>query len=250
MIDYDQELRRHNAAFRRALDIARTDHVLDIGCGAGESTRDAARVAVEGRVLGIDSSQQMIERANAVTGPANVEYRCSDAARCALTGQFDLAISRFGTMFFAEPIAAFANIRDALKPRGRLVMIVWQTRERNEWALEIQRAVATSSSAESSRAFSLGDPHSAQDILHAAGFADLAFDEVHEPVFYGHDTASALGFVSEFLTVREALAKLSAVERERARGRLRTLIAAHQTAEGVLFDSRAWIISARRAYDN
>jgi SAM-dependent methyltransferase len=255
MIDYDLELRRHNAAFRGALGIAHTDCALDVGCGAGETTRDAARTACQGRAFGIDRSEKMIERARALTlaaGIPNASYACADVERYSFPlAQFDIAISRFGTMFFADPTLAFGNIRLALKPLGRLVMIVWQARDRNEWAMEIRHSVAGGEAAAryaaaSSQAFSLGDPRVAQDILQTAGFIDVTFDEVHEPVCYGHDNESALAFVSQFLSVQEALSSLDENAREQAQERLRALLETHHTPDGVFFDSRAWIISARR----
>jgi len=256
MIDYDLELRRHNAAFRSALSIAHTDRALDIGCGAGETTRDAARMASQGSALGIDRSEEMIRRARALTlaeGLHNASYEHADVERHSLpSARFDIAISRFGTMFFDDPTSAFSSIRLALKPLGRLVMIVWQAREQNEWAMEIERAVARGEAAArytaaSARAFSLGDPRAARELLKTAGFSDVAFAEVHEPVFYGHDTESALAFVSQFLSVREALGVLNEDARERAQERLHTLLEAHHTPDGTFFDSRAWIVSAARS---
>lgn len=256
MIDYDLELRRHNAAFRGALGIAPTDRSLDIGCGAGETTRDAARMASQGSALGMDRSEEMIQRARALTlaeGPRNASYEHADVERHSFpVAELDIAISRFGTMFFTDPVAAFSNIRLALRPLGRLVMMVWQAREQNEWATEIERAVARGEAAArytaaSSQAFSLGDPRAARDMLQTAGWIDVAFDEVHEPVFYGHDTDGALAFVSQFLSVQAALGSLNEDARERARARLRALLEARRTPDGVCFDSRAWIISARRA---
>jgi ubiquinone/menaquinone biosynthesis C-methylase UbiE len=251
MIDYDLELRRHNTAFRSALSIAPADRCLDIGCGAGETTRDAARMASQGSARGIDRSEEMIKRARALTlaeGLPNASFEHGDVERYAFPSDgFDVAISRFGSMFFADPASAFSNIRRALRPLGRLAMIVWQAREQNEWAVEIQRAVAaTRQTPANSQAFSLGEQRVAQDILQTAGFSDVTFDEVHEPVFYGSDIESALSFVSQFLSVQEALSALNESARAQAQDRLRALLQTHQTPDGVLFDSRAWIISARR----
>jgi ubiquinone/menaquinone biosynthesis C-methylase UbiE len=250
VLDYDQELRRHHAAFRRACSVARTDHVLDIGCGAGETTREAARSASEGRAIGIDRSDAMIERADTRArkeGIENVSFVCADVETHAFPAhQLDIAISRFGSMFFSDPVAAFSNIRRALKPLGRLVMIVWQTRERNEWATEIPRALAGGEVSPAVwQAFSLGDPAAVRQTLTAAGFSDVTFDEVHEPVFYGADTESAFAFVSQFLLVQETLKTLDESDRKRALDRLRSLLEQHLEPDGVWFDSRAWIIAAR-----
>src|SRR5918997_1528248 len=114
-MDYDAELRLHNKALRRACAILAHERVLDIGCGAGQTTREAARVASHGSAMGIDTSAPMIARARALAaaeGLRNVRFEHGDAQVHPLPSQgFDVAISRFGTMFFADPVAAFRNIR-------------------------------------------------------------------------------------------------------------------------------------------
>jgi ubiquinone/menaquinone biosynthesis C-methylase UbiE len=116
---YDAELRRHNEHFRAAADVQPGGHVLDVGCGAGQSTRQAARAAVDGSALGMDPSAPMLERARRLSddeGLRNVSYQQGDAETHPFPpAHFDLCISRFGTMFFADPIAAFANIGRALR---------------------------------------------------------------------------------------------------------------------------------------
>src|SRR5262245_34295567 len=103
-VDYDAELQRHHQALRRAWGIRSHDHVLDIGCGAGQTTRDAARLAQAGRALGVDVSASMIERARQLAeaaGLPNVSFERADAAVHSFPARsFDVAISRFGTMFF------------------------------------------------------------------------------------------------------------------------------------------------------
>lgn len=255
MLDYDLELQHHNLALRRAYAIRASDRVLDVGCGTGQTTREAAQLASAGSVLGIDRSNEMIERARLLTRQAelhNVEYVCADAEQYELRREhFDVAISRFGTMFFADPVAAFSNLRNALCPDGRLVMMVWQQRDRNEWATSIERALVPDD-AETTRslavppAFSLGDQEVVTRLLDSTGFATPTFDEVDAAVFYGRDVEAAFGFVSGFSTVNEKLARLDADERARAVDRLRHLLAEHQRVDGVWFDSRAWIVSARR----
>ncbi|MGO1070404.1 class I SAM-dependent methyltransferase [Lysobacter sp. CA199] len=255
MIDYDLELQHHNDVLRRACAIRASDRVLDVGCGTGQTAREAARLATSGSVLGIDRSNEMIERARALAGEAelsNVEYVCADAEGHLLSREsFDVAISRFGTMFFGHPVAAFSNIRNALRPDGRLVMMVWQSRDRNEWATSIER-VFTSDEAGSTnagavpQAFSLGDPDVVKRLLDSAGFVAPSFDEVNAPVFYGRDVDSAFEFVSAFSTVQEKVARLDVQQCTRAFDRLRQLLAEHQRGDGVWFESRAWIVAARR----
>ena len=113
---YDAELRRHNVHFRAAADVRLGDHVLDIGCGTGQTTREAARAAADGRALGVDVSALMLERARRLAdakGLHNVTFERGDAQshRFASEG-FDLAISRFGMMFFSDPLAAFRHLAE------------------------------------------------------------------------------------------------------------------------------------------
>ena len=256
MIDYDLELQHHNAVLRRAYEIRASDRVLDVGCGAGQTTREAAQLATAGTVLGIDRSDAMIERARALAlaaGLHNVDHECADVERYALPRErFDVAISRFGTMFFVDPVIAFSHIRSALRPDGRLVMMVWQQHERNEWATSIERALApddakVARSPAAMQAFSLGDPDAVRRILESAGFAAPTFDDVRTSVYYGSDVDAAFEFVSGFSTVQEMAARLDVHPRERALDRLRQVLTAHRQADGVWFDSSAWIVAARRS---
>jgi SAM-dependent methyltransferase len=249
---YDAELRRHNEVFRAAVKVGPRDRVLDIGCGAGQSTLDAARVAVEGCVLGVDVSAEMIEIARQRSTEEelrNVTFERSDAQlQVVPSASFDLCISRFGVMFFADPAAAFANIGQAMRPGARLVWMVWQCQGRNEWATAIQRALAPgiAISASAATPFSLGDPAIAAEILRASGFVSVDFAEVHEPVFYGLDVEAAYDALIGLQLVKDPLARAD-VDVDAALRRLRDLLDAHMTADGVLFDSRAWIITALRA---
>jgi SAM-dependent methyltransferase len=249
---YDAELRRYNELLRVAVNAGIRDRVLDIGCGAGQTTREAARVAVEGSVLGVDVSAEMLEVArgrSAEEGLRNIGFEQGDAQVQAFpAAHFDLCISRFGVMFFADPAAAFANIGRAMRPGARLVWMVWQSQEHNEWATAISRALVPGTGASSNAgAFSLSDPAVATGILTMAGFASIGFAEVREPVFYGPDADAAYESVIGLGFAKQALADVEAAAADEALQRLRALLNAHLAADGVLFDSRAWIITAHRA---
>jgi ubiquinone/menaquinone biosynthesis C-methylase UbiE len=161
---YDAELQRHSELLRQAIDarLDDHDHVLDIGCGAGQTTRQAAKTARAGSGFGVDISVAAIERARRLAraeGLRNVTFEQADAQVHPFPPErFDLAISRFGTMFFDHPVAAFANIGRALRPAGRLVMMVWQARERNEWDVSIRRALDAAAAPGGPDPFSLADP--------------------------------------------------------------------------------------------
>jgi SAM-dependent methyltransferase len=251
LFDYDAELRLHNELFRAAARVGSRDRVLDIGCGTGQSTREAACAAVAGSAVGVDTSAPMLQRARQLSddkGLANVTYQQADAQVHRFPPPpFDLCISRFGTMFFADPVAAFTNVGRALRPAARLVLLVWQGRDRNEWATAIRQTLTAASAAPGGPdAFSLADPTVTEGILAAAGFADVTFTDVHEPVFYGPDSATALDAVLRLLKFEDLLVDLNAVAAEHARTRLRATLDAHTTDGGVYFDSRAWLVTARR----
>jgi SAM-dependent methyltransferase len=247
--DYDAELRRHNEALRRAVDVQLHDHVLDIGCGTGQTTREAGRTAQAGSALGVDASAPAIERARELAradGLRNVTFEHANAQVHRFPPErFDLALSRFGTMFFDDPIAAFANIKQALRPAGRLVMMVWQAQERNEWHVAIHQSLGAACASEGPDAFSLADPQTVTEILQAAGFAGVDFTDVGEPVYYGPDVATALDWARGFRCTNEVLKGLDAAAATRVVERLSDMLAGHLSDGGVWFNSRAWIVTAR-----
>lgn len=249
MLDgYDDELRLHDEVFRRACAVGAGDRVLDIGCGSGRTTCDAARRAGEGSALGVDISAAAVERARELgRGLNNVAFECADAQVHPFpSARFDLAISRFGVMFFRDPEAAFVNIAAALKPNGRLVMMTWQAAADNEWNVAIRHALTGAGApavTEGSAAFSLADPADVTGHLEAAGFADIAFADVREPVYYGPDVDAALGWVRGFASTRAMAERLDPAA---ATSALRETLAAHLSDDGVWFGSRAWLITARR----
>lgn len=250
MVDYDAELRLYAEVFPTAWEVGPREDVVDIGCGTGGTTRQAGRLAVDGSALGIDVSAAAVAEARRVTredGLRNVAFECGDAQIHGFADRgFDLAISRFGTMFFSEPVAAFSNIGRGLRHGGRLVMMVWQAWEQNEWAVAIDRALGGRTDSAGLDPFSLGDPAAVRAILHAAGFADVTFADIRRPVYYGPDVDAALGWVGGFTSTREALERLDPSAAEEALSRLRALVAEHLGGDGVWFDSSAWVVTARR----
>jgi ubiquinone/menaquinone biosynthesis C-methylase UbiE len=122
------------------------ENVLDIGCGTCTTTlKQAEAVRPTGRVLGIDISEQQLALARqrvAAAGADNVELVLDDAATYGFQAEtFDLGFTRFGVMFFADPVAAFRNIRRAMKPSGRLLLAVFQSGPENPWATAAVAAI-------------------------------------------------------------------------------------------------------------
>src|SRR5262245_44337915 len=144
---FDSTIAPHHARLMAAAAIAPGERVLDIGCGNGMTSRDAARAAgPTGGVLAADLSGPMLARAQQQAkdeGLGNIRFEQADAQVHPFeAGAFDVAMSRFGVMFFADPVAAFANIARALRSGGRLAMMVWGPPPENEWMLALRKALA------------------------------------------------------------------------------------------------------------
>ncbi|MFC9433621.1 class I SAM-dependent methyltransferase [Nocardia sp. NPDC057030] len=247
--DYDAELRHYHRRLRAAIEVKPDDQVLDIGCGTGQITRDAARLAHRGGALGVDISTTMLATAvqlSAAEDVDNVRFEQADAQTHPFPpDQFDLAVSRFGTMFFADPVAAFTNIGRALRPGARLVQLVWQDGGQQEWAVAIRTALAGAPiAAPEGGAFSLADPEVARRVLTAAGFTGVEVTDASEPVYYGTDPEAGVDSVLALRMAGELLSEFDAAETERALDRLRAIMTAHHTGDGVWFGSRAWLVTA------
>jgi SAM-dependent methyltransferase len=244
----------HNERLRASAAVTPGEHVLDVGCGTGQTTRQAARAAAPGQVLGVDLSAAMLavaRRLSAEEGLGNVAFEQVDAQVHRFgPGRFDVAISRFGVMFFDDLVAAFANIARALRPGGRLVLLTWQSREANEWPLLFRQALTGRPEmpdlGATGHPFTLAEPVTVKEILGAAGFTDVSLTGVHQPVFYGGDVDTACGLASSLQANADILAGLDEAGAARALGRLRDALAAHLTSEGVALGARTWIITARR----
>src|SRR5262249_27457292 len=145
---FEAEARAHDERFLAASGVGPRDRVLDVGCGTGGSTREAARTATAGSVVGVDISGVAIEEARGLSeaaGLGNVTYlKAAAQVHPFPAADFDLCISRFGVMFFADPVAAFTNLQRALRPDARLVLLVWQAHDRNEGPGAIRQALSAS----------------------------------------------------------------------------------------------------------
>ncbi len=250
----DAAMAAYQRPFLDAASIGASDQVLDIGCGTGQTTRDAARAAVSVSALGIDLSSQMIELARrlaAAEGVANARFEQADAQIYPFEAEaFDVVISRTGAMFFADPVAAFRNIGGALRPSGRLALLAWQALPRNEWIREFVTALTAGRDLpppppDAPGPFSLANPDRVRSILTGAGFSDLQLGGLTAPMYFGADTEDAYRFVVGLSGWM--LEGLDEAGRARALDALRATIAAHDTGHGVIYDSAAWIITACKA---
>ncbi|HEX5116366.1 MAG TPA: methyltransferase domain-containing protein [Pseudonocardiaceae bacterium] len=190
--------------------IGATDRVLDIGCGTGETTRLAAQAAAGGSVLGVDISAPMLRRARELSSAAglrNVAYERCDAQVFPFAAQvFDVAISRNGVMFFTDPVAAFANIRRALRPDGTLAFTCAGTLAADSEMLAVMHALATAAprpeppakAADAQVVDSLGDPAHTRRVLEDAGYQDISVEPFLGIFDIGEDVDDAAAFVVDW----------------------------------------------------
>jgi SAM-dependent methyltransferase len=248
---FDRALAAYDQPFHDAAAIGRSARVLDIGCGTGQTTRDAARAAPMGSALGIDLSSAMLEvarRRAADEGLANVGFEQADAQIHRFEpSTYDLAIGRTSAMFFGDRVAALANVGRALRSSGRLVLLTWQPAARNEWIRELGGALAAGREPpapppDAPGPFTLSDPDVIHSVLAAAGYADVAIAAHERPMWFGTDSEDAYRLVAGLMGWM--LDGLDDSGRTRALAALRATIDAHETTDGVLFESAAWITSA------
>ncbi|MDX2681660.1 class I SAM-dependent methyltransferase [Streptomyces sp. NY05-11A] len=244
---FDQALRSYRTPFLAAAAIGAGRRVLDIGCGTGETTREAARRAVGGRAVSVDLSRPMLEvarRRAAAERLDNAEFLQADAQTHAFAAwSSDVAISRTGTMFFGDPVAAFRNIARALRPGGCLVQLVWQAPPGNEWFGAFTQALAAGRTPPHAPGpFSLADPHRTRSLLTTAGFAEPHFEALQAPMYFGPDADRAHRFVLGLLGW--TLDGLDPDHRDRALAGLRTSVENHAGPRGVEYASATWLITA------
>ncbi len=235
------------------------EHVLDIGCGSGTSTFPLAhQVGPGGHVLGIDISLQLVEIARAATpAGAPVEFRCADAATAPLPAcGFDLLFSRFGVMFFDDPVAAFTHMRGALKPGGRLAFVCWRGAQQNDWVRLPMAAIRdivqpVPADPDAPGPFAFGDRQRLADILAAAGFTAINIAPFDTVISYGRGTArdeaidDALDMAFQVGPLSRALADQPDDIRARAATAVRAAFADRPGETSVLIDGAAWIVTAR-----
>ncbi|MGW6276773.1 class I SAM-dependent methyltransferase [Kribbella sp. NPDC055071] len=245
---FEDCLERYDDPMLRAAGIRDGDRVLDVGCGTGSTTRAAGWLAGSGTALGVDLSTPMLtvaaRRARAA-GVGNATFMQADAQVHRFEpGGFDVLISRTGCMFFADPTAAFTNLARAVKPGGRISLIVWQSPAQNPWFTELTSALLAGRTMqwpppETPGPFAFAETGRVAGILTTAGFAEPEFQTVAEPMYWGPDVATAK---------RLALGVLGwlIVDRTEALKNLRNVLTAHHSADGVTFDSTAWLVTSRR----
>ena len=252
-------LTRHSAAVFPRLPVRPGDRVLDVGCGFGDTAMQLARiVGPEGEVVGIDCCDAFLAAAEAdraEAGLRNLRFLRGDAEVALPEGAFDFVFARFGTMFFANPVAGLRNMRRALRPGGRMAHIVWRDPADNPW-LSMARAVVLDylpAPGEDARScgpgpFSMADEPTVRRMMEIAGYTDITFERIDAPVLIGHNVQDAIDFQLAIGPAGEVFREAGQLAEDR-RGEIeaalaRAIRAQTVAADGIVMNSSSWLISA------
>ncbi len=234
--------------------------VLDIGCGAGESSLAlASLVGTQGQVLGVDISEPLIDRARALAPQdMSVVFRVADASGAELPdGAFDILFSRFGVMFFNDPTGAFAHLRRALKPGGRVSFVCWRGMAENDWmrlpvgAMKGIVPPTPPTAPEAPGPFSFGDQGRVARILTAAGFIHVTIEPFDAAIPFGkgetRDAAldDAVNMTLEVGPLSRVLADQPGDIRDRASVAVRAALSGCPGERSVMINGATWIVTAR-----
>jgi ubiquinone/menaquinone biosynthesis C-methylase UbiE len=253
-------LTQHSEAVFPKLPVHKGDRAVDVGCGWGDTARKLAdMVGPEGEVLGIDCCDAFLDIAREESdeaGYSNLRFMRGDAEVALPEGAFDFAFARFGTMFFANPVAGLRNMRKSLRPGGRMVHIVWRDPADNPWLSMAKDIVLRylPPPGEDARTcgpgpFSMADEATVRKMMEIAGYEDIAFERVDAPVLIGHDVDDAIAFQLAIgpagEVFREAGEEAEAKRPEIEAALVEAIDRQKREAEGIVMNSSSWMISAR-----
>lgn len=255
----DTMFREVSSAALDAAHPAAGERALDVGCGCGGTTLDLARrVTASGQVVGVDISTPMLERARqraTELGLQNVDLTLADAGTHPFSSaSFDLVFSRVGVMFFAEPVAAFANLRRALRPSGRMVFLSCRSAAENRYittaveaALPLLSDVAPGPLGANNSMFSLADATHTRALLQQAGFRDITLKPLDRKMLLGGPgaAADAAAFSMQFGPLTRVLTDATPALREGILQAVTESYKRFEGPEGIALDGAFWIVSAR-----
>jgi ubiquinone/menaquinone biosynthesis C-methylase UbiE len=233
--------------------------ILDIGCGFGDTTlRIAGLVGPGGEVVGVDAARQFIEvarREAEEAGVHNARFDVADVQVADLGGPYDVAFAQFGTMFFDNPVVALRNVRRALAPGGRLVMVVWRRREDNDWLYRaqtiveglVERPEEYDEPTCGPGPFSMAGADTTTDVLLHAGYTEIGLQRCDIPIVIGSDVDEAIDLVMAIGPAGEVL-RLAGDRathlHDAVRVALRDGLTEFEGPDGVRAPASTWIVSA------
>jgi len=235
------------------------DRVIDLGCGFGDTTQRLAElVGAEGEALGVDVSEPFVAAARkeaAEAGAENVRFERCDVQATEFEETFDYAFSRMGIMFFANPVAALRNVREALAPGGRFCAVVWRRKEDNEWVRRAELVVEeyldhpeeTDQPTCGPGPFSMANADTVSEQLRIAGFERIALQRSDLPLKIGRDLDHAVEFNMALGPAGEVLRlwedRIEEI-RPKIAADLRETLAEFEGPDGVYAPASTWIVSA------
>lgn len=235
------------------------ESVLDVGCGCGQTTLEIGRrVGQSGEVTGADISAPMIEHARARAVQANlsnVEFEVTDAETHPFaSAAADLVFSRFGIMFFKNPVAAFTNLASALKPGGRLAFVCWRQPDENLWLVLPSKAAGghvelpPRPEPDQPSPFAFANPDRVTSILTDAGFTEIALEQRDGPLKLGGPNTldGAVNFAINVGPAADAYAHADGATRAKVVDSVRGSLEPFYTGSAVEMPSSAWIVTARK----
>lgn len=252
-------LGRHSDAIFPLLPVSPGDRIVDAGAGFGDTAiMLAQRAGPEGRVTAIDCCDGFLDQGRRdaeAAGVQNIDWVVADIQRHPFAPVHDLMFSRFGTMFFENPVVALRNMRTALKPGGRLVMIVWRTIADNPWlglAKEVALAHLPPPGEDADTCgpgpFSMAGQEMVTAQLRAAGYDDIAFRRVDAMIRIGNDIEDAIAFQLALGPAGEVYREAGALgeaKRPAIEAEMRARLLPFVTGDGVQMMSSSWVISAK-----
>jgi len=248
----DRNMASIHAALVRFAAVKPGERVLDIGCGCGTTSFAFADAAgATGHVTGVDISAPMLGVARARAGSRPVDFVEADASAYPFKQAFDAVTSRFGVMFFADPGAAFANIRKALKPGGRLAFVCWRAMPENVWAFAPFAAARDLLPAQpppdphAPGPFAFADSARLKSILEGAGFADVTIEKLDTVMHMAATAKEAAQFTLGIGPLARAAADADDQTRAKIVERVTVAMQKFETAEGVSPPAACWLVGAR-----
>lgn len=251
---YDRTLAPYTEHVLRAIAPAPGERFVDVGCGNGAlSLALAAAVGPAGGVVGVDISTPMLARARERATASGVEHLQlveADAQTHPFAEHFDGVVSRFGVMFFDDPVAAFTNLATALRPGGRLAFACWRGLLVNDWmavpvSAALQHVPMPSGAPGAPGPFAFADPERLRAVVETAGFSDVVLTEVDELEWVGDDPDDALAFFQRSGMAETLLGEADDRTVERVWESVREALVPHARPDGVWLGSAAWLVTAR-----